>query len=225
MTERLIPVKLDNYKPLREIVFEHLREAIINGKLRPGERLMEVQLADDMGVSRTPVREAIRKLELEGLVIMIPRRGAYVADLSIRDVAETFEIRSALESLAAGLAAERITDLEAAEMELILVGIGEAIAANDFKRTVELDEQYHNLVYRASHNERLQQILSNLREQIQRFRIRTLALPGRANGVLQEHRCIAEAIAERNAELAQKLALEHVENAENALLEWMRSQQ
>lgn len=224
MTERLIPVKLENYKPLREIVFEHLREAIVKGKLRPGERLMEMQLADDMGVSRTPVREAIRKLELEGLVIMVPRRGAYVADLSIKDVAETFEIRSALEALAAGLAAERITAEESEEMERILVRISSAVEAGDFKQTVDLDEQYHNLLYRASHNDRLMQILSNLREQIQRFRVTTLAMPGRVRGVLQEHRNIAEAISERNAELAHQLALEHIENAENALMEWIRGQ-
>lgn len=225
MTERLIPVKLENYKPLREIVFEHLREAIIKGKLRPGERLMEMQLADEMGVSRTPVREAIRKLELEGLVIMVPRRGAYVADLSIKDVAETFEIRSALEALAAALAAERITPEESEEMERILVRIGTAIENEDLQQTVELDEQYHNLMYQASRNDRLMQILNNLREQIQRFRITTLAMPGRVRGVLHEHRSIAEAISERNSELAHRLALEHIENAENALMEWMTAQQ
>lgn len=224
MTERLIPVKLENYKPLREIVFEHLREAIIKGKLRPGERLMEMQLADEMGVSRTPVREAIRKLELEGLVIMIPRRGAYVADLSIKDVAETFEIRSALEALAASLAAERITPEEAEEMERILVRIGAAIEEDDMQQLVALDEEYHNLLYKASRNDRLMQILNNLREQIQRFRVTTLAVPGRVRVALQEHRNIAEAISERNAELAHQLALEHIENAENALMDWMRRQ-
>ncbi|MDK2836676.1 MAG: hypothetical protein PWP21_1453, partial [Thermosediminibacterales bacterium] len=85
MAKKLNSIKLDNYKPLREVVFETLREAIISGDLEPGERLMEMQLADEMGVSRTPVREAIRKLELEGLVVMIPRKGAYVADLSLKD--------------------------------------------------------------------------------------------------------------------------------------------
>ncbi len=224
MTERLIPVKLENYKPLREIVFEHLREAILKGQLRPGERLMEMQLADEMGVSRTPVREAIRKLELEGLVIMIPRRGAYVADLSIKDVAETFEIRSALEGLAASLAAERITPEETEEMERILVRIGAAIEEDDTQQIVALDEEYHNLLYKASRNDRLMQILNNLREQIQRFRVTTLGMPGRGRGVLQEHRKITEAISERNAELAHKLALEHMENAENTLMDWIRRQ-
>ena len=95
---RLIPIKLDGYKPLRDIVFETLREAIINQTLKPGERLMEIQLAEEMGVSRTPVREAIRKLELEGLVVMVPRKGAYVAGISMKDIHEVYELRSALEA-------------------------------------------------------------------------------------------------------------------------------
>lgn len=222
VAERMIPVKLDNYKPLREIVFEHLREAIINGDLRPGERLMEMQLAEEMGVSRTPVREAIRKLELEGLVIMVPRRGAYVSDLSIKDVAETYEIRSALEALAAGLAAERITPDESEELERILVQIGECIAANDLERSIELDEEFHNILYRASRNDRLVQIIYNLREQIHRFRSTSLGTPGRLEAVLSEHTKIAEAISDRNADLAQRLAQEHIENAENALMEWKK---
>ncbi len=222
--ERMIPVKLDNYKPLREIVFEHLREAIISGKLRPGERLMEMQLAEEMGVSRTPVREAIRKLELEGLVIMVPRRGAYVSDLTIKDVAETYEIRSALESLAAGLAAERITANEGEELERILVQIGQCIENNDLNRSLELDEQFHNVLYQASKNDRLVQIINNLRESIQRFRAITMGTPGRLEAVFNEHMKIVEAISDRNPELAELLAQEHIENAENALLEWKKDQ-
>lgn len=220
--ERMIPVKLDNYKPLREIVFEHLREAIIGGNLRPGERLMEMQLAEEMGVSRTPVREAIRKLELEGLVIMVPRRGAYVSDLSIKDVAETYEIRAALEALAAGLAADRITADESEELERILVLIGQCIASNDLERSIELDEQFHNVLYRASKNDRLVQIINNLREQIQRFRATSLGTPGRLEAVFTEHTKIAEAISDRDAARAEHLAMEHIENAENALLEWKK---
>ena len=105
MAGHLQPIKLDSYKPLRELVCECIRQAIIDGTFSPGERLMEIQMADEMGVSRTPVREAIRKLELEGFVVMIPRRGTYVADISIRDITEIYEIRACLDELAAGLAA------------------------------------------------------------------------------------------------------------------------
>jgi DNA-binding GntR family transcriptional regulator len=99
-SKRLVPVNLDSYKPLRELVLDAIREAIINGNLKPRERLMEIQLAEELGVSRTPIREALRKLELEGFIVMIPRKGAYVADISFKDIADVFEIRAALEGLA-----------------------------------------------------------------------------------------------------------------------------
>jgi len=156
----MIPIKLENYKPLRDIVFEHLRAAIISGVLKPGERLMELQLADDMGVSRTPVREAIRKLELEGLVSMVARRGAYVSDLSIRDIAETFEVRAALESLAAGLAAERIVPEELEQLERVLVEIGTCEQQGTIERIVELDEEFHALLFAATRNSPLAQELA-----------------------------------------------------------------
>jgi len=223
MERRLVPVKLDSYKPLREIVFESLREAIIGGVLKPSERLMEIQLAEEMGVSRTPVREAIRKLELEGFVVMIPRKGAYVAGISLKDIADVFEIRAALEALAAGLAAERITDEELEEMERILVKKAEIIENNDLDSVVELDTGFHAIMFKASRNERLVQILNNLQEQIQRFRATSLAVPGRFREALEEHRKIVEALSERNVVLAQGLAAEHIENAENVMLEALRN--
>lgn len=214
----LVPIKLDNYKPLRELVFESLREAIISGHLRPGERLMEIQLAEEMGVSRTPVREAIRKLELEGLVVMIPRKGAYVAGLSLKDIVDVFEIRGALEGLAAELAAERINEDELEELERYLVRIAEDIDKGDLEKVVATDTDFHSLLYKASRNQRLSQIINNLREQIQRFRTTSLSYPGRMKAALEEHRKIVEAISERNGELACKLAQEHIANAENSMM-------
>jgi len=219
---RLIPVKLDTYKPLREVVFEALREAIINGTLKPGERMMEIQLAEQLGVSRTPVREAIRKLELEGFVVMIPRKGAYVAGISLKDIADIFEVRAAMEALAAGLAAERITAEELEEMERLLLRIGECIEANRLEEVIEMDTLFHEGLYKASRNVKLEQIVHNLREQIQRFRSTSLAFPGRMKEALEEHKKIVEAISERNVALAQQLAQEHIENAENSILEALR---
>ena len=115
--DNLTKLNLDNYKPLRDVVFENLREAILEGKLKPGQRLMEVQLAEQLGVSRTPIREAIRKLELEGLVVMLPRKGAYVANMSFKDLIDVLEIRASLEGLAASLAAERRRDEDIEELE------------------------------------------------------------------------------------------------------------
>lgn len=222
MKQRLSPVKLESYKPLREIVFETMREAIISGQLRPGERLMEAQLAEEMGVSRTPVREAIRKLELEGFVVMIARKGAYVADLSTKDIADVFEIRSALEALAAGLAAERITDEEMEDLQRILVKVSESAESHDLEALINVDTEFHDVLYKASRNNRLVQIISNLREQIQRFRSTTLASPGRMKNALEEHKKIVDAISERNVALAMQLAQEHIENAENSMMESIR---
>jgi len=216
--KRLIPVKLDGYKPLREIVYETLRDAIINQILKPGERLMEIQLADEMGVSRTPVREAIRKLELEGLIVMVPRRGAYVAGISMKDIHEVFEVRGALEALAAKLAAERITNEELEEMERRLVQEAEETVANNLRSIVEIDTSFHELLYKAARNSRLIQFINNLQEQLHRFRSASLARPGRSKTALEEHKKIVEALAERNAKLAEKLAIEHIGNAEHAML-------
>ncbi|MEW5953738.1 MAG: GntR family transcriptional regulator [Bacillota bacterium] len=216
--QKLLPIKLDKYKPLREIVFETLREAIIQGRLRPGERMMEVQLAEEMGVSRTPVREAIRKLELEGFVVMVPRKGAYVAGISVKDIVDVFEVRAALEALAAGLAAERITGEEMEELERSLVQITELSSRNSIDDIVAVDTSFHDIIYRASRNERLIQIVTHLQEQIQRFRTASLSLPGRTKWALDEHKKIVEAIADRNVELAQNLARDHIENAEQSML-------
>ncbi|HHW62093.1 MAG TPA: GntR family transcriptional regulator [Syntrophomonadaceae bacterium] len=221
-TKRLAPVNLDSYKPLRELVLESIRDAIIKGTLKPGERLMEIQLAEELGVSRTPVREALRKLELEGFIVMVPRKGAYVADLSVKDIADVFEIRIALEGLAAALAAERITDEELELMERSLIEKGEAIVAGDLERLVQVDASFHETLYQASRNERLNAIINNLREQIQRFRSASLSYPGRNKKSLDEHRAILEALEARNVTLARQLAQEHIENAENVLIETLK---
>lgn len=218
MGKRLLPVILDGYKPLREIVFESMRDAILSGVLQPGERLMEIQLAEEMGVSRTPVREAIRKLELENFVVMIPRKGAYVAGVSSKDVADVFEIRSALEGLAAGLAAERITEDELEQMERVLFCRSNE-GDMDLEEVVKTDTDFHALVYSASRNDRLIQILANLREQIQRFRSTSLAVPGRNKLALEEHRAIVDALRNHDSEEAQALAIAHIVTAENVMFD------
>ncbi|KHM52295.1 MAG: GntR family transcriptional regulator [Anaerovibrio sp.] len=223
MDTKLSPIKLDSYQPLREVVCETLRDAIRKGKLKPGERLMESQLAEDLGVSRTPVREAIRKLELEGYVIMMPRRGTYVANLSIRDVNEVFEIRTSLDSLASGLAAERITDEELERLQRLLVAIGGYIEENDMDKIVECDTEFHDLLYQASRNSRLVGIIFNLREQLTRFRSTSMAFPGRLKATLEEHRRIVEAIAQGDVAEARAAAEYHMEKSEQTLLESMEA--
>lgn len=222
--KRLEPVNLDSYKPLRELVLESIREAIIKGTLKPGERLMEIQLAEELGVSRTPVREALRKLELEGFIVMVPRKGAYVADLSVKDIADVFEIRIALEGLAAALAAERITDEELELLERSLIEKGEAITSENFELLVQVDASFHETLYQASRNERLSAIINNLREQIQRFRSASLSYPGRNKKSLDEHRALLEALEARDVDAARQLAQKHIENAENVLIETLKQE-
>jgi len=249
MTEkqpRLKPIKFDQYKPLREIVYESLREAILQGRLKPGERLMEIQLAEELGVSRTPVREAIRKLELEGLLVMAYRKGVYVTDVKAKDIIDILEIRAVLEGLAAGLAAERITAEELEEVELILhqhkfINSSHQFLEErqenrplvfslptDYERNliymVEIDTKFHDLIYKASRNKRLEQIIMLLKTQIQHFRTTSLAQPGRTRVATEEHKKILEAIGERNIPLAQELAQKHIENAEEALLNNLRQE-
>ena len=222
MNRPLVPITLDNYKPLRELVFESLRQAIVELKLKPGERLMEIQLAEDLGVSRTPVREAIRKLELEGFVVMMPRKGAYVAGISMKDIADIFEIRGALEGLAASLAAERGTEEEIEQMERELVRISESIEKDDLLSVVEVDTDFHAILFRASRNDRLAQMLNHLREQIQRFRTTSLGRPGRMRVALEEHKKIVEALSQRDPDLSRARAQEHIENAESSMIDALR---
>ncbi|HHW03562.1 MAG TPA: GntR family transcriptional regulator [Thermoanaerobacterales bacterium] len=224
MVHKLSSVKLDNYKPLRDVVFGALREAIITGELKPGERLMEVQLAEEMGVSRTPVREAIRKLELEGLVVMIPRKGAYVAGLSLKDAADVFEIRESLEGLAAALAAERITDEELEAMEKILTEISSASEKDDVETIIKKDAEFHQILFAATRNDRLAQIINNLKEQIDRFRVQSFTNPDRIKSILQEHRRIVDALKDGDADRAEKLAKDHIEKVENNVMNILRKQ-
>jgi DNA-binding GntR family transcriptional regulator len=132
------------------MLFLKLRDAIINGDLKPGERLMEIKLADKMGVSRTPVREAIRKLELEGLVLMIPRRGAEVAPITENDLRDVLEVRKAMERLAVELVCEKITEKEIAELERELVELKLAVENDDINEIVKNDVEFHDIIYEAT---------------------------------------------------------------------------
>src|SRR5690606_2987802 len=185
---------------------------------KPGERLMEIQLAEELGVSRTPVREAIRKLELEGFVVMVPRKGAYVADISLKDIAEVFEIRTALEGLAAELAAERATEEQLEGMERLLVAIAECIERQDEEGRIEKGTEVHDLLFAASHNQRLVPTLRLPREEIQLLRARTQAKGERMKDAWEEHRAIVEALGRRDSNRARALAQAHSERAQSSLM-------
>ncbi len=219
MVGRLEPIDLNTKEPLREAICNTIRNAITTGRMRPGERLMEIQLAEDLGISRTPVREAIRKLEMEGFVVMIPRRGTYVADISLKDITEIYEIRISLDMLAASLAAERIEPAELEEMDRQLLLTGEYSKKMDMQKIVACDSVFHDVLYRAARNERLLGIISNLRDQLTNIRGRSMFQPGRLQDMLKEHRALLDAIASRDPETAANAARVHIENAEKTLME------
>ncbi len=218
MASKLSKINLNDYKPLREVIFNTIREAIISGELKPGERLMEVQLAEKMGVSRTPVREAIRKLELEGLVEMIPRKGAHVAEVSVKDIMDVLELRSTLDGLATELAAERITDDEIKELKHIYSQFVSYVEKDNLPGIVKKDVEFHDVIYRSSRNDRLITIVSNLREQIQRFRVIYLKGYSNPREIANEHSEIIEAISTKNRELAKQVAQEHIRKQQEAMI-------
>ena len=222
MAGKLSKVNLNDYKPLREVIFNTLREAIIVGELKPGERLMEVQLAEKMGVSRTPVREAIRKLELEGLVEMIPRKGAHVAEVSVKDIMDVLEVRASLDGLATELAASRITEEEIKELRHIYTQFSNYVEKENLQGTVKKDVEFHDIIYRSSRNEKLIQIANNLREQVQRFRVIYLKGFSSPKEIVKEHAEIIEAIASKNAESARILAQNHIKKQEESIIKALK---
>lgn len=132
-----LKMDVNDYLPLRDVVFNTLRQAILRGEMEPGERLMEIQLAQKLGVSRTPIREAIRKLELEGLVIMIPRKGAEVAHITEKDMKDVLEVRSTLEELVVELAIKNVTDEKIEELKCANKVFESAIVSKDAVNIVE----------------------------------------------------------------------------------------
>ena len=209
-----LKVNMNEYLPLRDVVFNTLRQAILKGELAPGERLMEIQLAERLGVSRTPIREAIRKLELEGLVLMIPRKGAEVAKISEKSLRDVLEVRRSLEELAIELACQRMGEDEVKQLEEAQLAFREAVNKGDAMAIAESDEAYHDIIYYGTGNARLVQILNNLREQMYRYRLEYIKDEDKRQVLLVEHEHILNALKNRNIAEAKKAAREHIDNQE-----------
>ncbi|MBQ9607945.1 MAG: GntR family transcriptional regulator [Lachnospiraceae bacterium] len=213
-----LSLELDDYLPLREVVFNTLRKAIIEGEFQPGERLMEVTLANKLGVSRTPVREAIRMLELEGLVVMVPRRGAEVAKITVKDLKDALEVRLALETLSVKLACERIDDEGKEELKASCIKFREAINSKLVPAIVQGDEAFHNVIYKATKNDKLINITQNLREQVYRYRVEYVKDFSYHDNLIREHDLITMAILKGDTETAVKIMNEHIYNQEQIVI-------
>lgn len=211
--DALPAVQGDSYIPLRTQVHKILHAAILRGHLKPGERLVEEKLCGQLKVSRSPLREALRRLEAEGLVAILARQGAVVTELTRRDLTDLFAVREVLEGLASRLAAESITLEELSELGEICRAMGERIRANDMPAVAELNAAFHERVISASRNKWIKRLMTRLRDQIQRVYISSVQHPDRAPKSLMEHLEIQTALRNRDAAAAEKLTREHVQRA------------
>ena len=212
------------YMPLRDVVFHTLRRGIMQGDLKPGERLMEIKLANRLGVSRTPIREAIRMLELEGLVVMIPRKGAQVAEITEKDLKDVLEVRMGLEELAVKFACQRITEEQLDNLYHASRKFEEAVKREDLTELAQADVDFHDLIYKATGNERLVQLLNNIREQMYRYRVEYLKDEEIRGSLVQEHDTLLEKLSQRDLEGAKQVTQSHIERQQAYILETIYGQ-
>lgn len=216
---------MDEFLPLRDVVFNTLRQAILTGELKPGERLMEIHLANRLGVSRTPIREAIRKLELEGLVTMIPRRGAEVAQITEKSMKDVLEVRRTLDALSAELACERISKEEEEALKKACLNFEAAVKTKDTKAIAKADVAIHDIIAAATGNQRLIQLINNLAEQMYRYRFEYIKDASQHERIIEEHRIIYESIVKKDKEAAAEMAKTHIDNQEKAVIARIRMEQ
>lgn len=213
---------MDEFLPLRDVVFNTLRQAILTGELKPGERLMEIHLANRLGVSRTPIREAIHKLELEGLVTMIPRRGAEVAQITEKSMNDVLEVRRALDALCAELACDRITPGELEQLKKACEEFENAVHTKDVKKIAQADVALHDIIVQATGNQRLIQLVLNLSEQMYRYRFEYIKDTSQHQNLIDEHRIIYQSIVNKEKETAAQAARTHIDNQKLAIMRQIR---
>ncbi len=223
MTDNL-ELQTDAYLPLRDVVFQTLRAAILRGDLKPGERLMELQLAAKLGVSRTPIREAIRMLEQEGLAIMIPRKGAVVAQMTEKDVDDVLQIRRALEELAVRLSCHNMSSADLRKLALARDRFNEMTKTENIQDIATADMNFHDIIYEASENPKLQNLMTTLREQVYRYRVEYLKDPRVYPSLIVEHEQLYEAIQRQDEEDAAEIISRHLQNQTDGVKRVIREQ-
>lgn len=224
MKEDKLQVTMDEFLPLRDVVFNTLRKGILTGELKPGERLMEIHLANRLGVSRTPIREAIRKLELEGLVTMIPRRGAEVANITEKNLKDVLEVRRALEGLAIELACERITEEKKRILEERLLQVEKAVRTKDTGAIASADVAFHDMIVEVTGNDRLVGLVSNLGEQMYRYRFEYIKDVSKHSQIISEHKIMFNCIISKDRKNAAQIVKTHIDNQEEAIMRKIRNE-
>ena len=202
----------DKYS-LRGRVFNKMREDILSGKYQDHEELKEVAIGEELGVSRTPVREAFRQLELEGLIQIVPNKGAYVTGITAKDVKDIYMIRSSLEGMCARLATENITEEQLEELEENVYLASFHASKGHMEQMTELDNRFHHILYEACDSKMLEKLLQDFHQYVMRIRKKTLSTKERGIASNEEHRQIMEAIKAKNPDEAQRLANMHMNNA------------
>ncbi|MBQ9119314.1 MAG: GntR family transcriptional regulator [Lachnospiraceae bacterium] len=210
MEEKEVQSEVTDKYSLRGRVFNRLREDILSGKYESNEELREITIGAEMGVSRTPVREALRQLELEGLVKIVPNKGAFVTGISAKDIHDIYYIRSYLEGLCAKWACEHITAEQLEQLEETIYLSEFHARKKHMEQIVELDNKFHEIIYEACDSKMLRHILSDYHHYVERVRKVSLSDVNRATKSNEEHTKILEAIRAKDAELAEHLAHEHI---------------
>ncbi|MFC0524601.1 GntR family transcriptional regulator [Pontibacillus salicampi] len=205
-------------KSLTELAYDQISQAILQNALKPGDMIVEEQIANQLGISRTPIREALKKLSFEGMIELRSGRRARVSEISEKDAMNYQIIRESLEALGAKTAAEHITSSELQELEEICTKQKEAIREDDLLEFLDLDFMFHSIIVRVSQNSKLEEIVNNLNSQIKRFLILSNTLHSSAEGAVEEHYTIIESLRERNGERTEEMMRNHVQNVTNRIL-------
>ncbi len=210
--------------PLRDEVFNTLRKAILNGDLVPGQRLMEIALSEKLGVSRTPVREAIKRLEEEGLVVIVQRKGAEVAGISGSQLRDVLEVRLALEELAGELACQRISDKDIEELKSINEEFIKLIKNSDttISEIAKVDVDFHSVIYNATNNKRLIQMVNDFSQQMYRYRLEHIKELEDRSVLAAEHDDIIKAVAAKDVVWAREAIRSHIYKQEQAIVQKLK---
>lgn len=221
--EEMMQSYVSRHMPLKEVVFQVLREGILQGEFQPGERLMEIHLAERLGVSRTPVRESLHALEKEGLVIVAPRKGAVVAGISEKQMRDVLEVRRALEELAVRLAIPRITPEEVEELKRLDEAFAQSTKGDDVNLVAKVDEEFHYVIIRAARNKELLQMIHEFREKIYLYRAAYLADKVHYPHLVEEHHRIAQLIESGSVEMAATTMYDHIDRQQQTMLKLLQN--
>lgn len=218
MSELIVPSGITDVRPIRDIVYDYLREALVDGLIKPGERIVERNYAEKFNVSRTPIREVLRKLEMEGFVEYIPRRGIVAKGLNPDEIEEVYAIRISLERLAIRTAVGKISSAQLNKVKKVHERTLAANEIDDVVTVVMYMRKFDDLLFEAANMPKLQKMITGLQESLRSYRKINLSGGSRRNLAIEEHGEILKAVINKNADLAEQLVIAHVERARNSLL-------